>query len=127
MIRFTQRFDARGVQGLSAQIWTYDIVDNTCVFLSDHTSTATRSSDESAENVVSTLNQVLAEGGEHDFVATTARHIQQDSQGFASSAYRACARGHPRQYPFEYQYARYHTDIHFVNTNESLLHDDSGL
>src|SRR5437773_1159079 len=79
MIRFTQRFDARGVQGLSAQIWTYDIVDNTCVFLSDHTSTATRSSDESAANVVATLNRVLAEGGEHDFVATTARHIIQDS------------------------------------------------
>ncbi len=126
MIRFTQRFDARGVQGLSAQIWTYDIVDNTCVFLSDHTSTATRSSDESAANVVATLNRVLAEGGEHDFVATTARHILQDSQGFASSAYGACDLGHPRQYRFEYLYDSNSFDIEFVNTQESVLHDDSG-
>ena len=126
MIRFTQRFDARGVQGLSAQIWTYDIVDNTCVFLSDHTSTATRSSDESAANVVATLNRVLAEGGEHDFVATTARHIQQESQGFASSAYGACDLGHPRQYRFEYLYDSNSFDIDFVNTQESVLHDETG-
>src|SRR5207247_1232663 len=126
MIRFTQRFDARGVQGLSAQIWTYDIVDNTCVFLSDHTSTATRGSDESAANVVATLNRVLAEGGEHDFVATTARHIQQESQGFASSAYGACDLGHPRQYRFEYLYDSNSFDIDFVNTQESVLYDETG-
>jgi len=126
MIRFTQRFDARGVQGLSAQIWTYDIVDNTCVFLSDHTSTATRSSDESAANVVATLNRVLAEGGEHDFVATTARHILQDSRGFASSAYGACDLAHPRQYRFEYLYDSNSFDIDFVNTQESVLHDETG-
>ncbi|TMA03614.1 MAG: hypothetical protein E6J99_00105, partial [Methanobacteriota archaeon] len=126
MIRFTQRFDARGVQGLSAQIWTYDIVDNACVFLSDHTSTATRSSDESAANVVATLNRVLAEGGEHDFVATTARHILQDSRGFASSAYGACDLAHPRQYRFEYLYDSNSFDIDFVNTQESVLHDETG-
>src|SRR5439155_746291 len=55
MIRFTQRFDVRGVQGLSAQIWTYNLGDNACVFLSDHTADATRSSDESAANVLTTL------------------------------------------------------------------------
>src|SRR5207247_166328 len=43
MIRFTQRFDVRGVQGLSAQIWTYNLGENACVFLSDHTADATRS------------------------------------------------------------------------------------
>src|SRR5207247_11092854 len=126
MVRFTQRFDALGVQGLSAKIWTYNLVDNTCVFLSDHTSTATRSSDESAANVVATLNRVLAEGGEHDFVATTARHIQQESQGFASSAYGACDLGQPRPYGFEYLYEGNSFYIDFVNTQPSVLHDDTG-
>src|SRR5207237_5061826 len=80
----------------------------------------------SATNVFGTLKRVLAEGGEHDFVATTARHILQDSRGFASSAYGACDLAHPRQYRFEYLYDSNSFDIDFVNTQESVLHDDSG-
>src|SRR6059036_3113121 len=47
LIRFTQKFHAFGVEGVSAGIWTYRIDDGSCVFLSDHTSDATRNSDES--------------------------------------------------------------------------------
>src|SRR5436853_3879798 len=96
MIRFTQRFEVRGVQGLSAQIWTYNLGANACVFLSDHTADATRSSDESAANVLTTLNRVRSEGGEHNFTATAANFVREESWGTASSAYGACDLGHPR-------------------------------
>src|SRR5205809_5954615 len=54
MIRFTQRFDVRGVQGLSAQVWTCNLGQNACGFLADHTPDATRSGDESAARVLTT-------------------------------------------------------------------------
>jgi len=126
MIRFTQRFDVRGVQGLSAQIWTYNLGANACVFLSDHTADATRSSDESVANVLTTLNRVLSEGGEHNFTATAANFVGEESWGTASSAYGACDLGHPRQYRFEYLYDSHGFDIDFVNTAESSVRDDAG-
>src|SRR5467141_2882176 len=126
MIRFTQSFDVRGVQGLSAQIWTYNLGANACVFLSDHTADATRSSDESAANVLATLNQVLSDGGEHNFTATAANFVRQESWGTASSAYGACDLGHPRQYRFEYLYDSNSFDIDFVNTAGSTVRDDDG-
>src|SRR5437879_5472110 len=126
MIRFTQRFDVRGVQGLSAQIWTYNLGENACVFLSDHTADATRSSDESAANVLTTLNRVLSQGGEHNFTATAANFVRQESWGTASSAYGACDLGHPRQYRFEYLYDSNSFDIDFVNTAGSTVRDDDG-
>jgi len=126
MIRFTQRFDVRGVQGLSAQIWTYNLGENACVFLSDHTADATRSSDESAANVLTTLNRVLSDGGEHNFTATAANFVRQESWGTASSAYGACDLGHPRQYRFEYLYDSNSFEIDFVNAAESTVRDDDG-
>ncbi|TLZ54705.1 MAG: hypothetical protein E6K15_08915, partial [Methanobacteriota archaeon] len=111
MIRFTQRFDVRGVQGLSAQIWTYNLGENACVFLSDHTADATRRSDESAANVLATLNGVLSQGGEHNFTAIAAERFPEESWGVASSAYGACDLGHPRQYRFEYLYDSRSFDI----------------
>src|SRR5438046_9445029 len=33
MIRFTQRFDVRGVEGVSSLIWTYNIVESASVLL----------------------------------------------------------------------------------------------
>src|SRR6266550_2902964 len=126
MIRFTQRFDVRGVQGLSAQIWTYNLGANACVFLSDHTADATRSSDESAANVLTTLNRVLSDGGEHNFTATAANFVGEESWGTASSAYGACDLGHPRQYRFEYLYDSNSFDIDFVNTAEAAVRDDDG-
>src|SRR5205823_2001085 len=126
MIRFTQRFDVRGVQGLSAQIWTYNLGENACVFLSDHTADATRSSDESAANVLTTLNRVLSDGGEHNFTATAANFVREESWGTASSAYGACDLGHPRQYRFEYLYDSNSFDIDFVNTAEAAVRDDDG-
>src|SRR5256885_2684892 len=126
MIRFTQRFDVRGVQGLSAQIWTYNLGENACVFLSDHTADATRSSDESAANVLVTLNGVLSQGGEHNFTAITAERFPEESWGVASSAYGACDFGHPRQYRFEYLYDSRSFDIDFMNTAETTIRDDAG-
>src|SRR5207302_1431128 len=126
MIRFTQRFDVRGVQGLSAQIWTYNLGENACVFLSDHTADATRSSDESAANVLTTLNRVLSDGGEHNFTATAANFVRGENWGTASSAYGACDLGHPRQYRFEYLYDSNSFDIDFVNTAEAAVRDDDG-
>src|SRR5207244_9571257 len=72
LIRFRQTFHALGVQALSATIWTYRITDGACVFLSDHTSTATRSSNESIENVLATINRVQVEVGEPNLRATDA-------------------------------------------------------
>src|SRR5438132_449048 len=126
MIRFTQRFDVRGVQGLSAQIWTYNLGENACVFLSDSTADGPRISDESAANVLTTLNRVLSDGGEHNFTATAANFVGQESWGTASSAYGACDLGHPRQYRFEYLYDSNSFDIDFVNTAEAVVRDDDG-
>src|SRR5439155_1256925 len=95
-------------------------------FLTDHTADATRSSDESAANVLTTLNRVLSDGGEHNFTATAANFVREESWGTASSAYGACDLGHPRQYRFEYLYDSNSFDIDFVNTQESVLHDETG-
>src|SRR5438046_9750745 len=100
MILFTQRFDVRGVQGLSAQIWTYNLGENACVFLSDHTADATRRSDESAANVLTTLNRVLSEGGEHNFTATAAHFVREGRWRNASPAYGPCGLGPPRRSRF---------------------------
>src|SRR5207247_8830955 len=43
LVRFTQRFHALGVQGVSATIWTYDIDGGSCVSLSDRRADGTRS------------------------------------------------------------------------------------
>src|SRR5207245_1076182 len=75
LVRFAQRFHALGVQGVSATIWTYDIDGGSCVYLSDHTADATRTSNESIENVLATANKVLVDGRETTFTATTAAAI----------------------------------------------------
>src|SRR5438093_10491323 len=126
MIRFTQRFDVRGGKGLSATIGTFNLVENACAFLSDHTADATRSSDESAANVLTTLNRVLSDGGEHNFTATAANFVREESWGTASSAYGACDLGHPRQYRFEYLYHSKSFDIDFVHTAAAPRRSDDG-
>lgn len=126
LIRFTQRFKALGVQGVSATIWTYNVLDGSCVFLSDHTATATRNSDASEGNVLATLNQVLAGGGEHNFTAIAAEYIQQDSFGFSTASYGACDFLHPRQYRFTYLHDANAFNVEFTNTAPVVLRDDSG-
>src|SRR2546428_325200 len=85
LVRFTQRFHALGVQAVSATIWTYDIDGGSCVYLSDHTADATRTSNESIENVLATINTVLVDGGEANFTATGAADLGQGSWGTATS------------------------------------------
>src|SRR2546425_415759 len=126
LIRFTQRFHALGVQGVSASIWTYRIDDGSCVFLSDHTSDATRSSDESIENVVATINQVLVDGGEENFTATGAGDLGQQGFGTATINYGACDFWEPRQYRFEYIHDDRASNVDFVNIRDVPIRDESG-
>ncbi len=126
LIRFTQTFHALGVHGLSATIWTYRITDGACVFLSDHTSTATRSSDESVDNVLETINRVLVEGGETNFTATEAEDLGQQGFGVATTSYGACDLLAPRQYRFEYVHDDRAFSIDFMNSAEVAVRDDSG-
>src|SRR3989449_566719 len=126
LIRFTQPFHALGVQALSATIWTYRITDGACVFLSDHTSTATRSSDESVGNVLATINRVLVEGGETNFTATEAEDLGQQGFGVSTTSYGACDLLAPRQYRFEYVHDDRAFSIDFTNSAEVAVRDDSG-
>jgi hypothetical protein len=126
MIRFTQRFNVLGVQGVSAGIWTHNVADNSCNFLSDHTATATRSSDRSETNVLATMNKVLADGGERNFTATVARHVRQDSWGSASFVYGGCVLGSARQYRIDYLHDSNSFDIDFMNTGPTSIRDDAG-
>jgi len=126
LVRFTQRFHALGVQAVSATIWTYDINGGTCVYLSDHTADATRTSNESIENVLATINQVLVDGGETNFTATRAADLGQESWGTATSSYGACDFWSPRQYRFVYVHDSRASDVAFVNTVEVPVRDDAG-
>jgi hypothetical protein len=126
LIRFTQPFRALAVHAISATIWTYRIDDGSCVFLSDHTSDATRSSDESTSTVLQVLNDVLLSGGESNFTATGAAGGEQEGWGTASFAYGECDFFHPRQYRFEYVHDVHRFDISFVNTAEVAIRDDVG-
>ena len=126
LIRFTQKFHALGVKGVSASIWTYRIDDGSCVFLSDHTSDATRSSDESIENVVATINQVLVDGGEANFTATGAEDLGQQGFGTVTINYGACDFWEPRQYRFEYIHDDRASNVDFVNVRDVPIRDESG-
>src|SRR5256712_3936827 len=126
LIRFTQKFHALGVQGVSASIWTYRIDDGSCSFLSDHTSDATRSTDESIENVVATINQVLVDGGEKNFTATGADDLGQQGFGTATINYGACDFWEPRQYRFEYIHDDRASNVDFVNIRDVPIRDESG-
>jgi len=126
LIRFSQKFSALGVHGVSAGIWTHRIDDGSCVFLSDHTSDATRSSDESVENVRATINRVLVDGGETNFTVTRAEDLGQQGFGTATIRYGACDFSEPRQYRFEYIHDDRAFDIDFMNTAEVAIRDDSG-
>src|SRR5205807_403931 len=68
----------------------------------------------------------VSDGGEHNFTATAANFVRQESWGTAPSAYGACDLGHPRQYRFEYLYDSNSFDIDFVNTAGSTVRDDDG-
>ncbi len=126
VVRFTQRFNALGVQGLFAQIWTYNVVDDACYFLSDHTSDATRSSNESSSDVLGMLNRVLVDGGETNYTALVATNPEEESFGVAEYDYGACDFWSPRQYRIGYIHDSHTSDVDFVNTAEVAIRDDAG-
>ena len=123
LVRFTQQFHALGVHGVSATIWTYNIDADACVFLSDHTAEATRSSNDSIENVLATLNHVLVEGGETNFTATAAGDLEQEGWGPATMSYGNCDFWEPRQYRFEYTHDSQASNVDFVNVAEVPIRD----
>src|SRR6266568_4140054 len=114
LVRFTQRFHALGVNAVSATIRTYNIDADACVYLSDHTADATRSSNDSIENVLATINHVLVEGGETNFTATAAEDLGQEGWGPATLSYGNCDFWEPRQYRFEYTHDSRASDVDFV-------------
>jgi hypothetical protein len=126
LVRFTQRFHALGVQALSATTWTYNIATDQCVFLADHTASATRSSDESLTNILTTINRVLVQGGELNFTATRAEDLGRESGGIATSSYGGCTFWQARQYRFDYWHFSRAADVDFVNTVEVPIRDDGG-
>jgi hypothetical protein len=126
LVRFTQRFHALGVQAVSATTWTYNIAADRCVYLADHTASATRSSDESIGNILATVNGVLVQGGELNFTATRAEDLGRESGGIATSNYGGCTFWQPRQYRFEYWHFSRAADVDFVNTREVPIRDDGG-
>ncbi len=126
LVRFTQRFHALGVHAVSATIWTYNIDADACVYLSDHTADATRSSNDSIENVLATINHVLVEGGETNFTATAAEDLGQEGWGPATLSYGNCDFWEPRQYRFEYTHDSRASDVDFVNVAEVPIRDDAG-
>jgi len=126
LIRFTQRFHALGVHGMSATIWTYDVDADSCVYLSDHTADATRSSNESIDDVLATINHVLVEGGETNFTATGAEDLGRESWGTATTSYGNCDFWSPRQYRFEYIHDSHASNVDFMNTVEVPIRDDAG-
>jgi hypothetical protein len=126
LVRFTQRFHALGVQAVSATTWTYNLAADQCVYLADHTASATRNSDESIGNILATVNKVLVQGGELNFTATTAEDLGRESGGIAASSYGGCTFWQPRQYRFEYWHFSRAADVEFVNTAEVPVRDDGG-
>ncbi len=126
VVRFTQRFHALGVHGLFAQIWTYNVVDDACYFLSDHTSDATRTSNEASSDILAMLNRVLAEGGEMNYTALVASEAKQESFGVAEYDYGACDFWHPRQYRIGYVHDSHTSEVDFVNTAGVAIRDDAG-
>jgi hypothetical protein len=126
LVRFTQRFHALGVQALSATTWTYNIAADQCVFLADQTASATRSSDESINNILETVNRVLIQGGESNFTATRATDLGRESGGIATSSYGGCTFWQARQYRFEYWHFSRAADVDFVNMVEVPIRDDGG-
>ncbi len=126
LVRFTQRFHALGVHAVSATIWTYNIDADACVYLSDHTADATRSSNDSIENVLATIDHVLVEGGETNFTATAAEDLGQESWGTATVSYGTCDFWEPRQYRFEYIHDSHASNVDFVNVAEVPIRDGAG-
>ena len=124
LVRFTQRVHALGVHGLFAGIYTLRTIDGACVFLSEHTADATRSSDDSLGNVLATMNRVLVDGGETNFTATAATSLGQESFGVATITYGGCDLLAPRQYRFEYIHDSHGYDLDFLNTAPVTIRDD---
>ncbi|MFA5897430.1 MAG: hypothetical protein WC985_11115, partial [Thermoplasmata archaeon] len=126
LIRFTQRYNALGVHGAFAGIYTYDIADGSCVFLSDHTSDATRSSKESPSDVTSMINTMFSDAGEHNLTASRATYVGLESWGLAEFIYGGCTLLAPRQYRIQYVHEDHVFDVDFVNVLPMTIRDDGG-
>ncbi len=126
LIRFTQRFHALDVHGAYAAIWTYNVEDDTCVFLSEHTAEATRSSDESASNVAGWINKTFLAGGETNYTALGMRYMGLEGSGLFTYERGACSVTAPRKYIIEYTNHNHLWDVDFVNVAPVRTTDEYG-
>ncbi len=115
LVRFTQRVHALDVKGVKAEIWTWDISDGSCAYVSDETAEATRSSDESAANVGEWINKTFFEGGEVNYSVLGMRYLGR--VGWASYHYvrGGCDLDAPRQYVIDYETHDHLYEVDFVN------------
>jgi len=126
LVRFTQRFNAFGIHGESAYIYTWRISDGACVFYADDTADSTRSSDTSAPHVRDVVNQVMTAGGETNYTALQATYVMQSQWGIAQYTYGGCVWNSPRQYRIGYTYFDNLYDVDLVNTAAVTIIDDAG-
>lgn len=127
LIRFTQRYSALGVHGTFAGIYTYNIADDSCVFLSEHTGDATRSSDETPSNVLSVINTMFSAAGENNLTASQATYVGLASTGLSEFVYGGCTLLAPRQYRFQYVHEDHVFDVDFVNVLPMTIRDETDV
>ena len=126
LVRFTQRFHALDVHGAYAAIWTYKVDDGSCVFLSEHTAEATRSSNESAANVGGWINKTFTEGGETNYTVLSMRYVGLAASGLFTYERGGCSVTAPRRYVIEYTNHDHLWDVDFVNTAPVRMTDEYG-
>lgn len=126
LVRFTQRFRALDVHGTYAGIWTYDPANGDCVFLSEHTADATKSSDESAASVGSWINKTFLQGGERNYTSLGMSYAGLEGWGGFHYERGECSATAPRKYIIEYTHDNHLWDVDFVNVAPVNVTDEEG-
>ena len=126
LVRFTQAVHVLDVQGRKAEIWTYDVLDGSCNFLSDHTAEATLSSNESLSNVASWIDKTFIQGGEQNYTVLALR--SQGQVGWTLYHYErgACDLYAERKYVIEYETHDHLYEVDFINVAPVHLTDIRG-
>ena len=127
LVRFSQRFHALDVHGTYAQIWSWDVDGGDCVYLSDHTATATKSSNESASNVGGWINKTFLEGGESNYTAMHMTYAGIASYSWSDYRRGACEYNSARQYRIGYMSHNHLWDVDFTNVAPVRVADEDGV
>lgn len=127
LVRFQQRFHALDLHGIYAQIWTYDPDGGDCVYLSDHTATATKSSNESTANVGDWINKTFLQGGESNYTAVRITYAGLASYAWSAYERGGCVYNSARQYRIGYLIHEHLYDVDFVNVAPVRVTDEDGV